>query len=170
MPSRELRTISWSAGAFVLPILAIKAAAIMLGSATPESAVANSEAAQPAATEPASKPAAFTASQQAASKRIVELQELKFGASPLYYEPQTESASAPTPAQPAVAPQFVLGAIMSTSRGSKAVINGRPYAQGDAIGDSGWTLQSINSANRSVVLLDPATGHMQTITVALPMN
>src|SRR5205809_614432 len=65
-------------------------------------------------------------------------------------------------------PKFVLQAILSSSQGKTALIDGKPYRAGDEVRGSGWIVQEITAESRSVTLKDAASEHTITISVELP--
>jgi hypothetical protein len=169
MPNREQKKALTSIGMFVLPVVIVKLTAAMLGAPGPMHA----EASQPTpSNEPASappplvKPIVWTAQQLAAAAHVEQLDSQPFGPSPLYYEPVPEEAPAPAaaPVKDNI-PAFTLKAVMGTSRGSKAIINGKPYSAGEVVRGTEWLVESIDCDDRSVVLKDGNSGRTLTIGV-----
>jgi hypothetical protein len=105
----------------------------------------------------------WTDRQYKASEHIALLNATSFGPSPLYDragrgEVQIDLA-APAPID---APEFVVGAILHSRRGDVALINGRPYREGDIVAAAGWEVLAIDGKARSVTLQDPISKNSVT--------
>jgi hypothetical protein len=169
----------WSLGLFVLPLAAVKVAAMVLGGGTPHAAsasqnhVAADAAATGGATQAGTARIEWTPAQRAAAAHVRALDAVLFGPAPMLYAPQAVVVhSEPEPAPIVVlekpAPQFVLHAVMTAPNGNKALINGRMQQVGEQIGTSGWFVQEINIDERSVVVHHNDDGETLTITVHRP--
>jgi hypothetical protein len=169
MPNLDQKKALASVGMFVLPMVIVKLIAAMLGAP----GLTRAEASQPTeSTEPtnapptAVNPIAWTAQQLAAAAHVEQLDSQSFGPSPLYYEPVSEEAPAPAAAPVKDnTPAFMLKAVMGTSRGSKAIINGKPYSAGETVRGTEWLVESIDCDARSVVLKDGNSGRTLTVNV-----
>jgi hypothetical protein len=183
MPSPEaIRKLS-AIGALVLPVAVVKCATVFMGQTAP----ATAQAAPAVATSVVSTIAApassikITAQQIAAAHHAHSLRLQPFGPTPLYFDkPQSSDATQSVETQAtnpikhapgvetAPVPKFTLGAVMSTTTGGRALINGRPYREGEPVRDTTWSVASINSNNRSVTLSDSNTDRSVVVSVELP--
>lgn len=164
MPSPEAHRRLWSAAMFVLPVVAVKVAAALLGGSAPSAAKAGPVVGDPAAAVGDKTGAArieWTASQHQAAEHVRELSSTPFGPAPMFYaakpqmvvsQPQPEVA-APQPEAPVI-PEFTLHAVMTASGDNKAVINGHLCRVGDKVGDTGWRVREIDIDRRKVTLSD----------------
>ena len=161
-----------SMGMFVLPILVVKIAAVLLGESTQQS-VAGLTTSSPA--DPGAAPAAsvkWTSQQLTAARHVDWLKRQPFERSPLLYE--EDHGMAPQPIHPEAADpsdgqaRLVLQAVMSSERGRTAVINGRPYREGDTVHEINAVVESIDCAARSATLRNRRNNQSMTINVERP--
>ena len=193
MFSPELRKNGIVIAALVVPVLAVKAATLVLGqpslqqaSAAPQPANAESATASPII-----KPKALTPQQIAAMKHAQSLRGQAFGPAPIRPEHAAMTTSQPIavetevhteqPATMAAVPKLTLTAVMSTngitsgSDGSvsvqpvrRALINGRPYREGQIVKGTTWNIATIDCDKRAVTLRDTQSDRTVTVNVELP--
>lgn len=176
MPSRETIRRLTSMGMFILPIVVVKMSAWMLDGTSPQSANASATQATPVNADAAAAPASvkWSVQQLAAAKHGQWLKQQPFSHSPLLYEeehgttPQIDPTPLPDPISEDRPVHIVLQAVMSSERGRTAVINGRPYREGDVVHGSGAILVTVDCANRSATLRTARTGELVTINVERP--
>ncbi|MDY7107207.1 MAG: hypothetical protein SYC29_01085 [Planctomycetota bacterium] len=163
MPTSETKRRLAAAGMFVLPLVLVKATAMFLGGTGPAEVAAAPTPAMPAVTPPPIEPAreiagARTDGQQQAAEHIARLHAEDFGSTPLYYQSRDEEAEVvfehpdlPPP------PEFILQAVLASSSGNTALIDGEALRVGDRLGDTDWQLIEIDVEARTVTVLDPRT-------------
>jgi hypothetical protein len=178
MPSAKLNRRLWAIGVFILPVVAVKIAAVMLGGQSPQSASAT-----PAENPPmnaTSRPAVvnWTERQLAAASHIANHRGQPFGENPLLYQEEpkpieVEVQPVPVDIEPVETPEpeikFTLNAVMSGSRGKTALIDGRPYREGERIKGTDWDVQAIDCDHRIVTLFNPAKQRTLVVRVDLPL-
>lgn len=157
------------AGAFLAPMMIVKATELYLTRPMPRQAGAISPAAQPTGVDPAIADLLSTNSdvdlalpgeQQALFAYVRMVHERPLVRSPLEFptvardEPTQEEAPAPTPAAP---PELAvtIQAVMRSAGGNIALIDGTMYRVGEKISDrndenSHWIIRDIDPAARSV--------------------
>lgn len=172
MPSHDVKRNMLSIGMFVAPVLLVKLTASLLGDGAPVGASAASsanslEVAMPTIEPPPVAPQP-TPTQRAALAHMRMLQTQSFGPTPLLFELRS-SEPAPEPPKPSLepAPQFVLQAVLASSRGNRALINGRSYGEGDVVANTNWNVVSIDVENRTVHLTHASGDQNITLTVDL---
>ncbi len=156
---------------FVLPLIVVKLTAVFLGGSAPSGASAASNTGDAPAASPIAAPSissgAWSAAQQAAAAHVRMLSSTHFGPTPMLHVERPESAIEPTliVAEPTVAvpeiPRFTLFAVISTTAGDHAVIDSRPYKQGDTVFGTNWFVQVID-IDRSEVTLAEREGTRST--------
>lgn len=151
---------------FLAPVLLVKGAAFMMDTG-PVQAEASSDGEQSsavAAIEAASATIAWTESQRAAARHLAELATTPFGPVPIYADVvAVEDAGDYGPEPVAQLADLRLQAILTSTRGSTALIDGKPYTEGVAIAESGWTLIEIRE--RSVVVQRQVDGATEILEV-----
>jgi len=172
MASPEVKRKMLSLGIFCAPVLIVQATAAILGRGAP-SAVSASAAPSTDGVPVSSRAIAWTSTQLAASARIAELNKQPFEPTPFLYDfdesrqpvekELTETAEVSSPDQPT----FHLQAVMSTANDRQALINGRPYRQGQMIRSTTWTVLSIDVEARQALLRDSQTENTITVRVEL---
>ena len=177
MPSVKFTRRLWALGIFVLPVVAVKVAAIMMGSDAPQSASATPAENPPIG--PSSRPAVvkWSERQLAAAAHIASTHGASFGANPFLYVEEPKPVIEDKPVIPVeIVPQeqepdatFTLNAVMSGSRGRTALIDGRPYREGDRIKDAPWAVQAIDCDQRQVTLFNAARQRTVVIRVETPL-
>jgi hypothetical protein len=163
--------------AFAVPLMLVKAAAIVLGGpAASSGATTAPQAANPMAVAPPTGVAtqiSWTPKELAAATHVQALANLPFGPVPFLYDNQAQAIDTKPPVienidvgpvRP-VKPDFTLGAIISGSRGKTAWIDGRPYREGDRIRNSNWIVWAIDSSARTVTLSSSETDGQFTLKV-----
>jgi len=174
MASRELKRKLWTLGIFVMPVVVVQATAVMLGRGIPAGAQASATTDAPVPTTAAVASIKWTAEQIAAAQYIRDLKSKTFAETPFLYEleeapvavePDPEIVvEAPTNKQPT----FNLQAVMATESDEQALINGRPYREGQSIRGTAWTVVGIDVELRQVALKDTQSGDTLTIRVEFP--
>jgi hypothetical protein len=154
-------------GMFFLPLVLVKATAMFLGGTGPVEVSAAPAAAAPAPVEPIiTLHRAWTERERAAAQHIAQLHDEPFGATPLYYEPRGgEAVVVFEDPEILSAPEFIVQAVLSSSAGNTALIDGRPLRVGDALGETGWQITEIDAEARSVTIWDPHTDRTATRSV-----
>jgi len=180
MSNPDTRKNILSIGAVVLPVIAVKIATIMLGHSSATTALA---APRPAVIDGATasshaERARLTPRQMAAAKYVETSYSTPFGRTPMLFAPAPQvpsttpvvSVSTPVqdthPSEPL--PSFTLNAVMSSSTGQRAVINGTPYLVGDVVKNTDWVIHSIRVDERSATLGDTKSGRTVVIAVDIP--
>lgn len=182
MPSPEMRKNLAAIGALVLPVVVVKLTTLMLGHSA-LSAQATMKAAHPVAevSAPAMQQGQNSERQRNAAKHVQSLKSQPFGPAPLLFAPAAAAPVSADPTTPSVVvtpsespnddvdpvPQFIVNAVMSSTTGQRALINGRPYRVGEQVRGTTWTVTAIESAKRSVTLAD-RNGRQATVSVELP--
>jgi hypothetical protein len=152
---------------FFLPLVLVKATALFLGGTGPAEVSAAPAAAIPAPVAPiTSTQRRWTEREQAAAEHISQLRDEPFGATPLYFEPRGgEVVVAFEDPEILSAPAFIVQAVLSSSAGNTALIDGRPLRVGDALGETGWQIAEIDAEARSVTIRDTHTDRTATRSV-----
>jgi len=152
-------------GMFALPIAIVKIAAGVLGGPSGAQAQGTLSVAPPPAPN-ATRPAVeITRREQIALAHIARLDETAFGPTPMLHARAGGPVIGPEPRDPGV-PRFRVNAIMVSSSGNKALIDGRSLEVGDTI--AGWTIIDINGVTRAVTIQDPETGRIAAGSVQRP--
>ncbi len=169
MPTAEMKRRIGGCGLLVFPLLLVKATGVMLngpGIALAETDGIAAQTIQSQEVQTQNVPPADAYTEAAAAARIALLENQPFGAAPLYYEPVDENLPVEeTDPELDPPPNFVLRAIMTSSRGNTALIDGKACQVNSRIGDSGWVIIEIDGVGRSVTIQDPQTGRLETRTV-----
>lgn len=193
MASPESRKNLTAIAALIVPVLAVKAVTLVLGQPAAQQASAHPKPAAATTTAPATtaKAAPLTSQQIAAINYIHTLRAQPFGPAPIRSEHAARTTTQPMvqPTEPQVqpsagleaVPQFTVTAVMSTtgivsgSDGSvsvqparRALINGRPYREGETVKGTSWKIAMIDCDRRSVTLRDVHSDRTVTINVDLP--
>jgi hypothetical protein len=171
MPTNETKRRLAAAGMFILPLVLVKATAMFLGGTGPaEVAAAPAPAAPtvtpvPVASAP-SAPRAWTDGQRQAAEHIARLHDEEFGSTPLFYQSRGAEAAVvfedpdlPPP------PEFILQAVLSSSTGNTALIDGQALRVGDRVGETDWQIIEIDAQTRTVTVLDPRTERTEAVSV-----
>lgn len=170
----EVKAKITSLAAFILPLVALKLAAILMGEPGPSSAPAAVVTTPPDLGLPGPPPQRWSEQQREAAKHIIFLQSQPFGPTPLYHrEPdpkplRPEVGPGPDGPEDEPPPNVVVQAILTSSGGNIAVIGGAYYRVGDALDDAGWVVAEIDGVTRSVTLAHPRTGRTATIGIPMP--
>ncbi len=169
MPSNNSKRRLCDLGIFVLPVALVKIAGSLLGTGGPADA---SAAPAPAAVDLAQQAAlaatSLTSEQLALGEYISQLEQEPFGDVPMYYEPAEEIPEILLTEDPIMIavppPSMTIQAIMSSSNGTTALINGRVYRVGDEVDESGWTIVEIDGDARSLIIQEIGTDRRETVT------
>ena len=162
MLTPEQKRIGVRLAVLLTPLVMVKAAAMLLAAPGPRSA-----AAAPAPAQNASAAAGLTTSpepvatvvQQSAADHALRLSGRPVGPSPFYFHVADETD------QPAITASgmvdFTVGAIMATSDGNTALINGQLLRVGQEVGDD-CVIIHIDNDKRSVTVRHSRTGEELT--------
>lgn len=182
MPSPETRKRATAIAALMLPVVAVKLTTVLMGQSPMQTAVAASSAAAvvASANAPGQKPGQCTPRQRAAMQYVDSLRSQPFGPAPILFAVAPEqqvTTSTSTTITPDVitpigdltsVPKFSLNAVMSADSGRRAVINGRPYREGDMIHGTTWIIATIDCGKRSVTVRDSQSDRQIVVNVDLP--
>jgi hypothetical protein len=178
MAAPELKRKLWSATAFIVPLLAVKAASVVLVDSGPQTAEAT--VSNPVTVASAARRNTKLTDQQVAVQRHVQVLSGKpIESDPMLYQGlEPEKPVEPEIKVPVIVetpkieppPTFELQLVMSGVRGDTALIDGRPYRVGDRIRDTDWKVQSIEVGYRSASLLNVNDGRTLIISVDLPLQ
>jgi hypothetical protein len=175
MASHDRNRRLWAVGFFVMTLVAVKLAATMFGGGAPGPAQASPDVSTaggdpaPGTAPPVAK-VEWTERQRAAGEYVRQLAQQSFGPTPLLYTAKPRPGQTSPTIEPILQsprPQFVLRAVMATSSGNKALIDGRMYQIGEKVRGSGWVVQTIDIDARSVTLVD-IDGSTIHLTVQTP--
>ena len=174
MASRELKRRMWTLGIFVTPVLVVQATAVFLGRGDPAGAQASTTADTSVSPTASAASIKWTPAQIAAAQYIHDLKTKPFAETPFLYE--LEENPPPVEPEPEVVievpttqlPTFSLQAVMATETDKQALINGRPYRQGQIVRGTSWTVLSIDVESRQVIMKDSRSDQTMTIRVELP--
>jgi hypothetical protein len=164
-------------GLFLLPVGLVKLTGLYLGQQGPSAAqAAEADPSAPAANAAPTKAPTWTTRQVEAGKYIASLRGKSCGPTPFLYEardPQSTAVTVSSDPVPIGTPttdvsKYTVQAILSSSMGTTALINGKPYRVGDTIRESSWVIQTIAADTRSVTLRDSVQGRLETIHVEIP--
>ena len=171
MNASDAKTKIVTFGMFLLPLILVKATALMLGQG-PDTATAgggpNNDAATTAIIDPVTRE--WTEQQLAATRHIELLRTKDFGPSPLLHQqppPRPNSTRPPDTPRIHPPPDVSVKTILKTSRGNIALINGRLYRVGGKIGD-GWIVMVIDADARLVLIKHEDSGEEATLVLPLP--
>ena len=177
MPSLDIKKRMWSAGIFAMPIVVVLLAGLILGESSPRGA--HGSVVQPStAVSPLSpqNTVSWSPQQLQAARYVDSLKSQSYGPTPLWYEREEQApVVVPPPADPIIepppiveaTPEFSLRAVMSGTRGKTALINGRPYREGDTVRNTQWKVASIDCDHRSVLLSESGSDRTLKISVEL---
>lgn len=169
MKRHDLRRKLPGLGLFVLPIVLVKAAAIMLGAPGPQQSQAASNQEQAGAAAPAAiETPKWSEQQLQAARYVARLNAEPFGPSPFLHLDAPVAAVETVPASVDSTSKLALQAVMSSASVSRALINGRSYGVGEQVRDTNWIVQHIDIDSRSVRLIEAKNNRSMTITVELP--
>jgi hypothetical protein len=169
MLTPEAKRRAMSGGVFLLPIVLVLATGKLLA---PVKIVAASGEAPPLIdvsliVDP--PPVAPAGAELAALERIAALAAAPFPATPFHYPLPGETSGIPVGSSGGGAndlPAFSIQAIMGSSRGATALINGRRYAIGDTFEETTWIVAAIDPIARTVAFEEKETGRTVTGSVS----
>jgi len=153
-------------GLFILPVgLVVATGAIMGGPHVVQGTLTPA----PAGTTPARTVANVDEPSEAqvnAMLHAIKQRNEPYGAVPLYFTPR-EPRVFVTETGPVV-PAVEVQAILASSSGNAALINGQAYRVGDELGESGWFIDSIDAITRTVVAREASSDRTIERTVEMP--
>lgn len=162
-----------SMGLFAAPVVLVMGARLYLGSPGPASVQATPV--EPVATDKKKKPIVaptYSVRQKAAAEFIERNASQPLAACPFLYEPRATPIETPQGTDPApevyvdpAAPSFTVQAILSSSSGKTALIDGKAVREGQKVRGTDWEVVTIDSEARSVTLR--FSGSDRTITIAV---
>jgi hypothetical protein len=171
MPTNETKRRLAAVGMFILPIVLVKATALFLSGTGPAEVAAMPAAAptpaMPAPIEPVAGPArTWTGGQRQAAEHVAHLREEAFGSTPLYYSARGGEGEMvfvdPDLSPP---PDFILQAVLASSAGNVALIDGEALRIGARVGDTDWQIIEIDAEARTVTVFDPRAERTETLSV-----
>ena len=170
MPSNHTKRRLSDLGIFVLPVVLVKIAGTFLGTGSPSDAsAAPTPVALDAIQQFAHVTTNYTEEQLELVEYISQLEQEEFGQTPMYYEPAEELPEILISEDPILMelppPTMVIQAIISSSQGATALINGKVYRVGDEVDESGWTVIEINADSRSLVIKENDSERTETVSV-----
>ncbi len=155
-------------GVFLVPLILVKGTAIVM--TEPRGASGSTETVVPPRAFPnltAYSPE-WSEEQLAVFRYAEQLRDMPFGPSPLLHgveEAQHAETTKPTTARP---PASVVQAILRSTSGNLARIGRKLFREGDELGDTGWTVESIDAESRSVKIVHAETNTEAILRVPLP--
>ncbi len=165
MLSSDVKWKATSIGIFVMPLVLVKLIAIVLDAPMTANATASVDVALPdiELVDGMGWKPDWTTRQNKAAAHVEALDAAEtFAASPLFYQQLDDDPEVEVQPEEIGVPTFRIGAILRSTRGDVALINGRPYREGDSVSSTGWVVKHIDGTQRTVVLEDPATGRTVT--------
>lgn len=179
MSVRGPRELSIDLGVFLLPLLLVKATAIMMSEPQGASATTRIVSGSADIGSLDDYRPEWTLEQLVAADYIAELDGLPFGPSPLLHIVKRPLIPDPDPdpntngngdGDPVIVPppDITVQMILVSRNGNVALMNHRRYRVGDALGTDGWVVKSIDAETRSVVVELRGTGREATLHVPLP--
>ena len=151
MTTASLKNFVIVGGVFVLPIVLVKATAIMIGSAGPQQATATLQSTTPSpAIEHHSKQRSLSEKETAAMQYIMSLGDKPFGTAPLYYEKQEAIKKLTNREEPDEG--LMLQGIIVRPNGNLAIINGTIYRASDRIGTSHNRVANVDGVSQTVTI------------------
>ncbi|MHC4718498.1 MAG: hypothetical protein ACYS5V_16125 [Planctomycetota bacterium] len=169
-PREKLATLI----AFLLPLLLVKAGAMVTGGGPAAAQATPGGKVKPPKVPEVPDPPAWSFEQRAAAEHIVLLKTKPFGPSPLFHVVPAPPPDRPDNPPPVTRteippPDVVVRMILTRSNGAHvALIGRRRYRVGDALGDKGWFIVKIDGPARAVVVEHRPSKRTATLTVPLP--
>jgi hypothetical protein len=181
MASTDNKRKLTSMALFATPLAMVFAAKLYFAGSGPQAVQATPV--EQVATDKKKKPIVaptYTARQRAAAERIASIRAEAIGPCPFLYEPRTTptSTTTSTPTDPVpvsnnyvepAIPKFTAQAILSSSTGKTALIDGKPTKEGQKVRGTQWEVVTIDAESRSVTLREAAgnggVGRGRTITI-----
>ena len=166
MIGRDPASRALAIGVFLVPLILVKGTAIMM--AEPRGASGSTVTTAPPTDLPnlvAYSPEC-SEEQLAVLRRVEQLREMAFGPSPLLHGVE-ESQNQGKPAVVAP-PVVVVQAILRSTSGNLARIGRKVFREGDELGNTGWTVDTIDTETRSVKIVHAETESEHTLFVPLP--
>ena len=148
--------------AFLLPIGVVKLASVVMPAGVEAASV---EAINPLSVVSVDEGPDWSGPQLAAARHILELSGQSFGPTPMFHQSQHTGGNTDA-TDGGVDLNVVIEAIMESSRGATALINGKLRGVGDVMPGGQWKITSISS--RTVEFTDVQTGEQQTAGVPQP--
>lgn len=175
--TRQNRNRVINVGIFFLPILLVKAAALLIGG-TPGSVGAAAPPTNAGSVKiPTVEMPTWSPEQLAAARHVSALRLEPFGPSPLLHGPPSKVAdpvveprnNPPPPKREVPPPSVSVQMILVRSDGDNiALIDRKSYRVGDPLGDRGWVVTAIDGVSRSVTIFHAESGREHTLLVPLP--
>ena len=155
-------------GIFALPIGLVKVAATMLGGPGGAQAQTTFTVAPPPPPNATTQGVTLTPREQTVVDRIARLDDTAFGPTPMLHARTTGRRVVDPSPQGQAVPEFRVKAILISSTGNRALIDGRAWKVGERLGDTGWIIIDINGDTRSVTIQEPETGRVTSSRVEGP--
>jgi hypothetical protein len=155
-----------AAGMFAMPIVLVWATGVMFGGpASVKAEPAPVPVAPP--TNPVPVSANIAPEIKAAIDHIAASSDVPFGATPFLHGRRPDDPGHEDPELEPL-PEFTLKAVMASSTGNRALIDGRAYRVNDTIADTTWIVTAIDALSRTVTLEDPESKRAYTLEVDRP--
>ena len=171
MSGQDPKTKLMWLGAFLLPLILVKASALLIGQPPQGANAANGAATTVDGGVIEIFTPQWSSEQIAATHRTEGLREMPFGESPLLH---VRSNSGIDPIDPPdrrktiEPPDVSVGMVLRSRFGNVALIDRKRYRVGDAIGADGWFVEEIDGVARSVLIVHRESGEKATLVVPLP--
>lgn len=175
MASTDTKRKLAALGVFAMPLLLVMGAKSYFGTGGPKAAQATpiEEVAPDKPKKNAVKAPTYTERQLAAARFADSVRTQPMGASPFFFESRATS----TPDQPVEVdpvtfepgvPKFTVQAILASSSGKTALIDGKACREKDKVRGTDWEVVSIDADGRSVTLRDTTRDRTITVKVETP--
>ncbi len=169
MSGQDPKTKLMGLGAFLLPLILVKGSALLIGQPPQGANAANGAATTVNGGVIEIFTPQWSSEQIAATHRTEGLREMPFGESPLLH---VRSNSGIDPIDPPhrrttiEPPDVSVGMVLRSRFGNVALIEGKRYSAGDALGEDGWFVEEIDA--RSVSIVHRESGKKATLVVPMP--
>ena len=176
MASPDTKRKLMSIGLFAAPVVLVLGAKMYMGSPGPAAAQATPvEQVDPEKKKKPIVAPTYTARQKAAGEYVRSIANQKMSSCPFLYEPRVVQAEPSQGEEPVasvfvdpVAPTFTVQAILSSSSGKTALIDGKAIKEGQKVRGTQWEVITIDPAARSVTLRESGSDRTITIQVEKP--
>jgi hypothetical protein len=170
---RKLMTL----GVFAAPMVLVMVAKSYFGTPGPTAAQATpiEEVSPDKSKKNAVKAPTFTERQVTAARYADSVRTQPMGSSPFYFESRNTTVSTATnevPVDPVTfepgVPKFTVQAILASSSGKTALIDGKPCRENEMVRGTDWEVVTIDPDRRAVTMSDTKRERTVTVTVETP--
>jgi hypothetical protein len=177
MASADTKRKLMTLGVFATPMILVMVAKSYFGTPGPTAAQATpiEETSPDKSKKNAVKAPTFTERQIVAARYADSVRTQPMGGSPFYFESRNTTVTTPKsdgPVDPVAfdpgIPQFTVQAILASSSGKTALIDGKPCRENEKIRGTDWEVETIDPDGRSVTLHDTKRERTVTVTVETP--